>query len=689
MGIQITPSILNADFAALGAEVARIGSADWVHVDVMDNHFVPNLTFGPAMVEALARSTEIPLDAHLMIEDADRNALAYVEAGCGSVTFHVEAASAPVRLAREIRKAGARASMALKPATPIEPYEDLLPELDMLLIMTVEPGFGGQTFLDLCLPKIRAARAMLDKHGIETWIQVDGGISLDTIERAAEAGADVFVAGQRRLLRRRPRPHGRRSASPSRGRGVRVTAEQAEYAALAYPHPLRRHQREALDALGVARAAGRQRAWVVLPPGAGKTLVGLETIRREGRRAVVLCPNTAIQGQWVRGWRDFGNPSGANPIAVGSDRDLATAVTALTYQSLAVFDDEPDDAEGGAEVPVPRSELDRLHANGKALVRTLQEAGPITLVLDECHHLLEVWGRLLGELLELLPDATVLGLTATPATTLTPDQAVLVDQLFGDVVYSASIPAVVREGHLAPFADLIWLTTPSTTEAQWLGEQNQRFAELTTQLLDPSFGSVPFLAWVDRRFAGEARFDRIAAKQPLLADAALRMRYAGLLRLADDVPMGEQHRHAPTADDWALLIDDWYDACLVSSVDDRDQDVREALRRSLPAVGFQLTKRGMRKGRSSVDRVLARSESKSRAMVEIISAEHRNLGDRLAMLVICDHEAAAATVGIDLKGVLAERAGSARLALASLLADPTTAVLAPVMVTGKTVAAAP
>jgi ribulose-phosphate 3-epimerase len=196
VGIQIAPSILTADFARLADEVERIAdTADWVHVDVMDNHFVPNLTLGVPIVERLAAASRLPLDCHLMIEDPDRWAPAYVEAGAASVTFHVEAAAAPVRLARELRRAGSRAGMALKPATPVEPYADLLPELDMLLLMTVEPGFGGQPFLDVVLPKIERARALLRDQDSAVWLQVDGGISEATIERAAAAGADVFVAG--------------------------------------------------------------------------------------------------------------------------------------------------------------------------------------------------------------------------------------------------------------------------------------------------------------------------------------------------------------------------------------------------------------------------------------------------------------------------------------------------------------
>lgn len=196
MGIQISPSILSADFARLEAEVASIADvADWIHVDVMDNHFVPNLTLGLPIVESLQKVSALPLDCHLMIEDPDRWAPAYAEAGAGSVTFHVEAAAAPIRLARELRREGARAGMALKPATPIEPYSDLLPELDMVLLMTVEPGFGGQPFLDVVLAKIARTRQLLRDQDSEVWLQVDGGISASTIERAAEAGADVFVAG--------------------------------------------------------------------------------------------------------------------------------------------------------------------------------------------------------------------------------------------------------------------------------------------------------------------------------------------------------------------------------------------------------------------------------------------------------------------------------------------------------------
>ncbi|WP_167050888.1 ribulose-phosphate 3-epimerase [Salinibacterium sp. ZJ77] len=192
---RIQPSILSADFANMQAEVERIRNADGVHVDVMDNHFVPNLTFGPQMVEAVQRVSPIPLDVHLMISDADRWAPGYAELGAFSVTFHAEATENPVALARRIRAIGSRASIAFKPGTAVEPYLDLLPEFDQVLVMTVEPGFGGQSFMPDMMPKLRTLRAASERHGIDLWLQVDGGIALDTIAIAAEAGADTFVAG--------------------------------------------------------------------------------------------------------------------------------------------------------------------------------------------------------------------------------------------------------------------------------------------------------------------------------------------------------------------------------------------------------------------------------------------------------------------------------------------------------------
>jgi len=195
MSALISPSILSADFTNLERDLGAISEADYAHVDVMDNHFVPNLTIGLPVVERIVQVSPIPVDVHLMIEDPDRWAPGFAEVGAQSVTFHAEAAAAPVRLARELRRLGARAGLALKPATPIEPFIDLLAEIDMLLVMTVEPGFGGKSFIDGTLPKIRRARRAIGEADLDVWVQVDGGVSRTTIERAAEAGANVFVAG--------------------------------------------------------------------------------------------------------------------------------------------------------------------------------------------------------------------------------------------------------------------------------------------------------------------------------------------------------------------------------------------------------------------------------------------------------------------------------------------------------------
>ncbi|WP_067598047.1 DEAD/DEAH box helicase family protein [Nocardiopsis listeri] len=454
-----------------------------------------------------------------------------------------------------------------------------------------------------------------------------------------------------------------------------------------WPGELRPYQLSALDEVDRRWGRGDRRTWIVLPPGSGKTLVGLEAARRLGRRTVVLAPNTAIQGQWIRHWESFERPKGCD---AGGDRSLGDAVNVLTYQSLAVFDpDAETDDEGRSPTPVS----DRLHPNGRALIDALHDAGPLTLLLDECHHLLQVWGRLLAEILDELPDAHVIGLTGTPAGSLTGTERDLVDRLFASPITGASIPALVRDGYLAPFAELVYVVEPALTEHEYLAGQGTRFSTMCTDLLEPGFASTDFLPWLDARFVsrdtaegGRLGWGTLATDDPELTDAVLRLHHEGLIARPDGARVYEQHRHPPRAQDWTRLIGDYAHHCLDPDTP-QDKEARERIRAALPSVGYHLTRRGIRRGASPVDRVLARSSAKSLATVDILATERDAVGTRLRALVLCDHERATARTPATLRGVLADDAGSAWLQVARLAEDPRTRDLDPVLVTGRTVAA--
>jgi superfamily II DNA or RNA helicase len=508
---------------------------------------------------------------------------------------------------------------------------------------------------------------------------------------------------------------------------------------MTYRWPLRRYQRLAVEAFEQERAAGHARCYLVLPPGAGKTVLGLEIARRRGERALVLCPNTAVQAQWLAQWDDF------QPARVPASAEAASPapLTVLTYQALCSFggDEALDEqalalwqaalvAEQGLAPAAAaarladwasaaprhyRTELARyrgrarrlvarggdraqllalLHPNGRALVARLKATGTRTLVLDECHHLLQMWGYLVRALIEELGDVFVLGLTATPPADMDAREWELYRAIFDEADFEVPTPAVVKEGDLAPYQELAYLTTPLPHEQDYVAAQHARFQALLGRLLVAD-SPRHFVAWLQQRIAerrtrggAELSWDRFERDYPALAQAALRVFHHHDLALPGGARLQERHRVPPTADDWVLLIEDYCLGYLQTSADPRDEALWQEIRRALPALGYVLTHQGIRAHVSPVDRVLALSASKAAAALAILGTEQQVLGPRLRALVLCDYERAGREMVARLRGVLDPQAGSAALLLHLLLADAEVARLEPILLTGRTVACA-
>ena len=505
---------------------------------------------------------------------------------------------------------------------------------------------------------------------------------------------------------------------------------------LAFRGTWRGYQLLALEAFEADRTRGERRTHIVAPPGSGKTLLGMEIIRRIGQPALVLVPNTAVQAQWLRTAASFGAPSGV------AAADPAAAIACLTYQALCQLDDpaatirqeaEHRWAAGRAKAAGlsladaqqtsagwtgtaaerrnreiariiasikreiargshTRISLDQLlGAGARARLASLRSGGVATVVLDECHHLASMWGYLVRVALARLPGVHVIGLTATPPDTLTAEEDELYVALLGPVDFTVPTPALVRDRALAPYQELAWLTRPLDSETAWLAEHDLRFSELITGLHAGAEGVTSLPEWVLTRLRDRGRGPEEGAvipwttfqrAHPALARAGARFLASAGLDLPAGVPRGEGFREQPDLNDWLVLLDDYALRCLAPDPRSEAAAQYTSISTALRALGFTLTRQGIRRGTSEVDRLLTNSAAKALALADVVAAEFSARGAKLRALVLADTELAA-TPGRGLADVLPADAGSAPAAVRAIAADPRTRALRPLLVTGR------
>ena len=504
----------------------------------------------------------------------------------------------------------------------------------------------------------------------------------------------------------------------------------------------RRYQTAAIAAFERDRAAGRRRTHLIAPPGSGKTLLGVELIRRIGRRALVLTPNSAVQMQWPRAVRQFGSPA---DVARTAGPEPAFPIACMTYQSLCQLDDPgavvrqlaagrwTSDRAAATGVEIDEARREGEAYEGTAADRREAEIGRITaaikreiargdhaelelaellsdparrridafraarigaIVLDECHHLASMWGYVVRAVIDQLrdDDVHVIGLTATPPADLSNDESELYAELLGPVDFVVPTPAVVREGHLAPYQELAWLTEPLDSERTWLAEHDTRFKELITALHEDVESPHSFPAWVITRLRerrrtadddAEQSWEEFQHSRPALARAGVRFLASAGLPVPVGAPHGEAYRRPPDLEDWLVLLEDYALRCLHPSPNGAAGDRYAAVAAALGELGFRLTRRGIRRGTSEVDRLLTGSQAKALGLVEVLAAEIQSRGDALRALVLCDAELAEAKPDRLLAGVLDPASGTARHALMALGSDARTAPLRPLVVSGR------